>query len=154
MVTGALLVFLFSSTRKVGSIKDLILRVLDGLKAVYNITSAFGDVLSYMRLFALGLSGASLALTFNSLAMDVLKSSPVTGVLFAGLILLLGHLLNFALCIMSGVVHGMRLNVIEFVNWGLSDEGYPFKSFSTKSTFSSGSTKLADTKSSLSKRED
>ena len=154
MVTGALLVFLFSSTRKVGSIKDLILRVLGGLKAVYNITSAFGDVLSYMRLFALGLSGASLALTFNSLAMDVLKSSPVTGVLFAGLILLLGHLLNFALCIMSGVVHGMRLNVIEFVNWGLSDEGYPFKSFSTKSTFSSGSTKLADTKSSLSKRED
>ena len=44
----------------VKSAKDLFLRMLDGLKAVYNITSAFGDVLSYMRLFALGLSGASL----------------------------------------------------------------------------------------------
>ncbi|WP_062268670.1 V-type ATP synthase subunit I [Endozoicomonas arenosclerae] len=129
LIMGALLVFLFTSTRPVRSIGSLFLRGLDGLKAVYNITSAFGDVLSYMRLFALGLSGASLAMTFNTLAMDVLDSSPVTGVLFSGLILLLGHALNFALCIMSGVVHGMRLNVIEFVNWGLSDEGYPFKSF-------------------------
>ncbi len=135
LVIGGLLVFLFSSDREVTSIRDLLLRMLDGLKAVYNITAAFGDVLSYMRLFALGLSGASLAMTFNSLAANVLTSSPVTGVLFAGLILLLGHLLNFALCIMSGVVHGMRLNVIEFVNWGLSDEGYPFKAFSSKSTF-------------------
>ncbi|MFK0571928.1 V-type ATP synthase subunit I [Endozoicomonas sp.] len=132
MIAGALLVFLFSSSREVKSFKDLFLRMLDGLKAVYNITGAFGDVLSYMRLFALGLSGASLAMTFNSLAMDVLHSSPVTGVLFAGIILLLGHMLNFALCIMSGVVHGMRLNVIEFVNWGLSDEGYPFKTFSKR----------------------
>ena len=136
MIIGALLVFMFTSTRPVKSLKDLLLRMLDGLKAVYNITSAFGDVLSYMRLFALGLSGASLAMTFNSLAMDVLHSSPVTGVLFAGLILLLGHTLNFALCIMSGVVHGMRLNVIEFVNWGLSDEGYPFKAFSSLTAFS------------------
>ena len=132
MAVGGVFIFLFTSTRKVRSAGDLFLRGLDGLKAVYNITSAFGDVLSYMRLFALGLSGASLAMTFNSLAMDVLQSSPVIGVLFAGLILLLGHVLNFALCLMSGVVHGMRLNVIEFVNWGLSDEGYPFKAFSKK----------------------
>lgn len=129
LITGALLVFLFTSTRPVRSIGSLCLRGLDGLKGIYNITSAFGDVLSYMRLFALGLSGASLAMTFNTLAMDALDSSPVIGVLFSGLILLLGHILNFSLCIMSGVVHGMRLNVIEFVNWGLSDEGYPFKSF-------------------------
>ena len=144
MIAGALLVFLFSSEREVRSFKDLLLRMLDGLKAVYNVTAAFGDVLSYMRLFALGLSGASLAMTFNSLAADVLNSSPVTGVLFAGLILLMGHLLNFALCIMSGVVHGMRLNVIEFVNWGLSDEGYPFKAFSSKSTFNHQDSKRED----------
>lgn len=132
MVIGGLLVFMFTSTRPVKSAGDLLLRGLDGLKAVYNITGAFGDVLSYMRLFALGLSGASLAMTFNSLAMGVAHSNPVTGGLYAAIILLLGHILNFALCIMSGVVHGMRLNVIEFVNWGLSDEGYPFKAFSKK----------------------
>ena len=60
MIVGALLVFLFSSTRKVTSASGFLLRGLDGFKAVYNITAAFGDVLSYMRLFALGLSGASL----------------------------------------------------------------------------------------------
>ena len=136
MIVGILLVFFFSSQIKITSFKSLILRILDGLKSVYNITGAFGDVLSYMRLFALGLSGASLAMTFNTLATNALHSSPVTGVLFAGLILLLGHCLNFLLCIMSGVVHGMRLNVIEFVNWGLSDDGYPFKVFSQRTTFS------------------
>ncbi len=132
MLGGAGLVCVFSSERPVNNRKDLLLRVLDGAKAIYNITSAFGDILSYMRLFALGLSGASLAMTFNSLAGQVVEAQPVSGVLFAGLILLLGHVLNFALCIMSGVVHGMRLNVIEFVNWGLSDEGYPFKAFRKK----------------------
>ncbi|WP_026973360.1 V-type ATP synthase subunit I [Aliagarivorans marinus] len=132
MLGGAGLVCVFSSDRKVDSPKTAALRALDGAKAIYNITGAFGDVLSYMRLFALGLSGASLAMTFNSLAAQVVDSSPVSGVLFGGLILLLGHLLNFALCIMSGVVHGMRLNVIEFVNWGLSDEGYPFNAFRKK----------------------
>ncbi|WP_026972832.1 V-type ATP synthase subunit I [Aliagarivorans marinus] len=132
MGLGAVLVAVFTSDRPVNSLKSLLLRTLDGAKGIYNITSAFGDVLSYMRLFALGLSGASLAMTFNSLAGQALESSPVIGVLFAGLILLLGHLLNFALCIMSGVVHGMRLNVIEFVNWGLSDEGYPFNAFRKK----------------------
>ncbi len=129
LIAGLVMVFLFSSERTGTTPKDLVLRVLDGLKGIYNITGAFGDILSYMRLFALGLSGASLAITFNNLANEALNSSPVTGVLFAGAILLLGHILNFALCIMSGVVHGMRLNVIEFVNWGMSDEGYPFKAF-------------------------
>ncbi|WP_413111312.1 V-type ATP synthase subunit I [Thaumasiovibrio sp. DFM-14] len=132
MIGGAGLVCVFSSDRPVNNRKDMLLRALDGAKAIYNITSAFGDILSYMRLFALGLSGASLAMTFNSLAGQVVEAQPVSGVLFAGLILLLGHVLNFALCIMSGVVHGMRLNVIEFVNWGLSDEGYPFKAFRKK----------------------
>nr|WP_086937956.1 hypothetical protein [Thaumasiovibrio occultus] len=132
MLGGAGLVCVFSSDRPVNNRKDLALRALDGAKAIYNITGAFGDILSYMRLFALGLSGASLAMTFNSLAGQVVEAQPVTGVLFGGVILLLGHVLNFALCIMSGVVHGMRLNVIEFVNWGLSDEGYPFKAFRKK----------------------
>jgi V/A-type H+/Na+-transporting ATPase subunit I len=45
------------------------------------------------------------------------------------LIFMLGHLLNFALAIMSGLVHGLRLNFIEFYHWGLSQEGYPFRTF-------------------------
>ena len=57
---------------------------------------------------------------------------PGLGLFFAILILLLGHALNLALSIMSGVVHGLRLNFIEFYNWGMSEEGYPFKAFARK----------------------
>jgi len=97
-----------------------------------SITKIFGDVLSYMRLFALGLASASLAITFNQLAMQVYHAMPGLGLLFSILILILGHTLNILLGIMSGVVHGLRLNFIEFYNWSVSDEGYPFKAFARK----------------------
>ena len=89
----------------------------------------FGDVLSYIRLFALGLAGSSLAVTINDLADQVAHALPGPGLLLAILVVLLGHVINLALCLMSGVVHGLRLNVIEFFNWGLAEEGYPFRPF-------------------------
>jgi V/A-type H+-transporting ATPase subunit I len=89
-------------------------------------------VLSYLRLFALGLASASLALTFNDLARQVADEVPGLGLLFAILILLVGHVLNLLLSVMSGVVHGLRLNFIEFYNWALLGEGYPFRPFKKK----------------------
>jgi len=97
-----------------------------------NLPRIFGDVLSYLRLFALGLASSSLALTFNQLAQQVTEAIPGPGLLIGLLILIIGHGLNFALSVMGGVVHGLRLNYIEFYNWGLSEEGYPFKAFSKK----------------------
>ena len=91
----------------------------------------FGDVLSYLRLFALGLASAQLAATFNELTY---KASCCFGVgsLLAVVAVVFGHGLNFALVIMSGVVHGLRLNCIEFFGWSLPDEGYPFHPFCKK----------------------
>lgn len=129
---GAMLLLLFSSSRKVNHWSDWFWRSVNGIESLVNITKLFGDVLSYMRLFALGLAGASLALTFNNLAEQVLHSLPGPGLLFAILIFVLGHALNLLLCILSGLVHGLRLNFIEFYNWSVSDEGYPFKAFSKK----------------------
>lgn len=131
-VLGLAAVFAFSSTRKVATVKDGVLRVIDGLLALTDVTKIFGDVLSYLRLFALGLASASLAVTFNSLATQVMDAVQGVGLLFGLLILLVGHVLNLGLSIMSGVVHGLRLNFIEFYNWGLSEEGYPFKAFERK----------------------
>ena len=128
---GLVAVFLFSSARKITKPTDLVMRVLDGLQGISGITKIFGDVLSYLRLFALGLAGSSLALTFNSLAMQA-KEIEGPGLLYCLLILLLGHSLNILLSLMSGVVHGLRLNVIEFFNWGLTDEGYRYNTFSKK----------------------
>jgi V/A-type H+-transporting ATPase subunit I len=70
--------------------------------------------------------------TFNDLAKGVMETSPGLGLLAAILILVVGHLLNLGLTLMSGVVHGLRLNFIEFYNWGLSEEGIVFQKFSKK----------------------
>jgi V/A-type H+-transporting ATPase subunit I len=112
-------------------VRSALLRLLDGVRALTGVTRVFGDVLSYLRLFALGLASASLALTFNDLARQAGQVQGM-GLLFAILILLVGHLLNLLLALMSGVVHGLRLNYIEFYNWALSGEGYAFQPFKKK----------------------
>ncbi len=135
MGAGGALIFLFSSERPLKRGTDLLWRLFDGLKAAMGLSSAFGDVLSYLRLFALGLSSASLAVTFNQLAVQAMDT-PGIGLLFGLAILVLGHVLNIILAIISGVVHGLRLNLIEFYNWGVSGEGETFKAFRRKETLS------------------
>jgi V/A-type H+/Na+-transporting ATPase subunit I len=132
VVAGLAAVFWFAGARPVRRPLDALLWGLAGLRALTDVTKAFGDVLSYLRLFALGLASTSLALTFNDLAQQAAAAYPGLGLLLALLILVVGHLLNLALSLMSGVVHGLRLNFIEFYNWGLSEEGYPFKAFARR----------------------
>ncbi|MQM36205.1 hypothetical protein KBTX_00186 [wastewater metagenome] len=129
LAAGLAAVAVFSDTRPIHNAGDLLRRAAGGLLGLARVTNAFGDVLSYLRLFALGLASASLAVTFNQLAADAAAAYPGLGVLLEVLILAAGHALNFALAVLSGVVHGLRLNVIEFYNWGISDEGYPFRPF-------------------------
>ncbi|MDX1743182.1 MAG: V-type ATPase 116kDa subunit family protein [Ruegeria sp.] len=129
---GFLAILLFSSEREMKQPIDWLWRLIDGLKGLAGAMGAFGDVLSYMRLFALGLASASLAITFNDLAVSVMQATKGPGILFALLILIIGHVLNFALAMMSGVVHGLRLNYIEFFKWGLPDEGIVFRPFARK----------------------
>jgi V/A-type H+-transporting ATPase subunit I len=133
LVPGLVAVFVCSSERKVRDLHGALLRLLDGARALTGITRVFGDVLSYLRLFALGLASSSLALTFNDLARQAGQVEGM-GLLFAILILLAGHVLNLLLAVMSGVVHGLRLNYIEFYNWALSGEGYAFQPFKKKET--------------------
>ena len=133
-VTGGFAcVFLFSSPRPLVSSKpmDYVWRILEGLQGLTSVSKAFGDVLSYLRLFALGLASAQLAVTFNNLAHGMMDI-PGLGILLALLILLAGHSINLMLGIMGGVVHGLRLNCIEFFNWCLTEEGYPFRAFCKK----------------------
>jgi V/A-type H+-transporting ATPase subunit I len=109
-------------------------RLGGGLLGLTRATKLFGDLLSYLRLFALGLASASLAGTFNGLALEIRAAHPGVGVLLAALVLLFGHGINLAIGLMSGVVHGLRLNYIEFFGWGLPEEGYPFKAFARRET--------------------
>jgi V/A-type H+-transporting ATPase subunit I len=127
LVVGALMVLLFS-----GAGQKPLARALSGLLAFTKVTAAFGDVLSYLRLFALGLASASLAVAFNDMASQLRDAVPGLGLLLMVLVLLLGHTLNLILSLSSAVIHGLRLNVIEFFNWGVPEEGRPFTAFAKK----------------------
>ena len=54
------------------------------------------------------------------------------GLLLGLLVFLIGHTLNLVLAVVGGVVHGLRLNCIEFFSWSLTDEGQPFETFEMK----------------------
>lgn len=103
-------------------------RVRDGLLALTRVLAALSDALSYLRLYALALSGAALAGGVNDIALLTARSGGA-GIAAAALVLVLGHALNFTLGIAGGLVHGLRLNVIEFLNWSVAYEGYPFRPF-------------------------
>ena len=126
---GLALVFFAGSERPLTGLRSILLRGVDGILSLTQITKIFGDALSYLRLFALGLASASLALTFNDLAGQVAAHVEGLGLLLKILLLLIGHALNLLLGVVSGIVHGLRLNYIEFYNWALSGEGYPFRPF-------------------------
>ena len=127
MVLGLGLVVLFS-----GYGASPLARIGQGAMALTRLTKAFGDVLSYLRLFALGLASASLAAAFNDMAAGAREALSGLGLLAALLILALGHGLNFVLAIASAVIHGLRLNFIEFFDWGVPDEGRLFRAFERK----------------------
>ena len=127
VVLGLLLVVVFTARQE----KPL-KRLIYGLLGLTKVSGAFGDVLSYLRLFALGLASASLAMAFNDMAADIRSGLPRIGMLLALLVLAFGHGLNLLLGVSSGVIHGLRLNVIEFFNWGLKDEGRRFTPFRRK----------------------
>jgi len=125
------LVFIGEGWRKISDFKSIVQFVLSGMLSLTQLTKLFGDVLSYMRLFALGLASSSLALTFNQLSSNNMHQGGLA-LMFGVVIFVIGHLINFALGIMGGVVHGLRLNFIEFYNWSDPGEGYPFTAFRYK----------------------
>lgn len=93
-----------------------LLNIGGGVWATYNMaTGLLGDLLSYIRLFALGLTGGVLGGVFNMLAYDLTASMPwfVRWIPMV-LILLAGHGITFALSMISAFVHPMRLTFVEF----------------------------------------
>jgi V/A-type H+-transporting ATPase subunit I len=124
---GFLLNFLFANYEKnLG--QSILASVKDFLTVVLGIPNLFSDVMSYIRLWAVGLAGASIATTINTMAGPMLGGFLV----FLGILLLvLGHGLNLILNVLSVLVHGVRLNTLEFsghIGLGWSGTAYrPFK---------------------------
>lgn len=96
--------------------RNPLINIGSGLWDTYNAVSGLlGDVLSYLRLYALGLAGMMLGSSFNSIGQSILGdgSSPVLWVFFI-LLVIVGHTLNIAMAALGAFVHPLRLNFLEF----------------------------------------
>ncbi|MDK2977579.1 MAG: V/A-type H+/Na+-transporting ATPase subunit [Bacteroidales bacterium] len=111
--------------------KNMIVSVFSGLYDVYNmVTGVFGDLLSYIRLFALGISSAILGLVFNQIAAQFLGGSFLSYIPFI-IILIIGHGLNIFMAALGAFVHPLRLTFVEFYkNAGFTGGGKKYKPFS------------------------
>ena len=112
--------------------KNVFLNFGSGLWNTYNVVSGLvGDVLSYIRLYAIGLTGALLGGVFNSMAIDMTVAfSPFVRWPLMLLILLVGHALNIALCLIGSLVHPLRLIYVEYYkNSEFEGGGLDYKPF-------------------------
>lgn len=120
---SALGIFIFNKPGR-----NPLLNIGSGLWDTYNmVTGLLGDVLSYIRLYALGLAGGMLGGAFNDLAMMVLGAHPTWQWIAAIVILLFGHILNLLMSCLGAFVHPLRLTFVEyFKNSGFEGKGLKY----------------------------
>lgn len=129
VVIGALLIIVFAGHAK----KSVLGKALGGVLGLYDITSYMGDLLSYSRIMALAMSSAAVAVVMNTLAKMVGGSA--IGMIFAGLIFVVGHIFNLVLGLLSAYVHDSRLQYIEFFGKFYEGGGVDFKPLSIKTKY-------------------
>lgn len=127
VIIGFVVNFIFGNYEK-----SILQSVLDSVKDIVSmllgVVNVFSDIVSYIRLWAVGLAGAAISSTVNEMV------NPLLGhfifIIFAVVVLVFGHGLNMILNVLSVIVHGIRLNTLEFsTHIGLSWSGHKYKPF-------------------------
>ncbi len=123
---AGLLILVFNHPRR-----NVFINFGAGLWDVYSMfTSLLGDILSYIRLFALGVSSAILGLVFNSMAMSMKPDNIIFGPLVMIIILVLGHGITIFMASLGAFVHPIRLTFVEFYkNAGFTGGGKAYTPF-------------------------
>lgn len=126
LAIGGLMAYLYNSPDK-----NIFVNIGLGLWDSYNMaTGLLGDILSYVRLFALGLSGGILASVFNSLAVGMSPDNVIAGPIVMVLIFVIGHAINIFMNVLGAMVHPMRLTFVEFFkNAGYEGGGKEYNPF-------------------------
>ena len=127
VITGFVMSFVFSNYE--GNIIKSILASLKNIVSVLlGVVNVFSDIVSYIRLWAVGLAGAAISATVNELAGPLLGN--FLFMIIAIVLLVFGHGLNMILNVLSVIVHGIRLNTLEFSSHlDMSWSGHKFKPF-------------------------
>lgn len=127
LAIGMAIAFLYNSPGK-----NIFMNFGSGIWNAYNLASGLlGDTLSYIRLFAIGLTGAILGGVFNDLAFSLTEGlNIIPRVIVVLIILLVGHTMNFCLCMISSLVHPLRLTYVEYYkNAEFAGGGKSYKPF-------------------------
>ena len=127
VIAGFVMSFVFSNYE--GNIVKSILESLKNIVSVLlGVVNVFSDIVSYIRLWAVGLAGAAISATVNELAGPLLGN--FLFMIIAIVLLVFGHGLNMILNVLSVIVHGIRLNTLEFSSHlDMSWSGHKFKPF-------------------------
>jgi V/A-type H+-transporting ATPase subunit I len=125
LVAGVVLAFLFSNI-DIGFFRGLGKTAID---LPFGVIGAFADVVSYIRIFAVGLATVVVAKSFNEMGMELGAGSALAGAL-AAVVIFFGHAINIVLALMSVLVHGIRLNMLEFCgHLGMQWTGREYRPF-------------------------
>lgn len=118
-----------------GKIVAVVAAFFKGVLSLYSVVGYFSDVLSYSRIMALGLGTGIIAYAVNIIAGIVMGMIPYVGVVFAVLILIMGHLANLGLSALGAFIHSGRLQYVEFFGKFLEGGGRAFKPFHKPSQY-------------------
>jgi V/A-type H+-transporting ATPase subunit I len=126
LLVGGFFILFFSDPEA-----GIFIRFGKGIWDIYStVTGIFGDLLSYIRLFAIGLSSSILGYVINDIGLTILHASPVIGPVMFTIFLLVGHTLNIMISTLGSFVHPMRLTFVEFYkNAGFIGGGKEYKPF-------------------------
>ncbi|MBU1992873.1 MAG: V-type ATP synthase subunit I [Patescibacteria group bacterium] len=108
--------------------KNIILKLMAGVLSLYGLVGYLADVLSYSRLMALGLGTGIIGFAMNTMA-GLVSGVPYVGIVFAIIVILIGHTLNIAISTLGAFIHSSRLQFVEFFGKFMEGGGKEFKPF-------------------------
>ncbi|MDR0600726.1 MAG: hypothetical protein LBG84_11745 [Treponema sp.] len=138
---GLVLYFIFAEQNGGNFFRNIGKSFSNFLSIFLNAVGSFADIISYIRLFAVGLAGSIIAQSFNSMAIPAggfggvdFSAGLILRVFAAALILIFGHGLNIVMNALSVVVHGVRLNLLEYAgnHLGMEWSGYAYNPFALR----------------------
>ena len=125
------LCIIFLSNNKKNPLK----RVFGGVAKLYDGVNILSDILSYSRLFGLGLAGAVVGMVVNQVAMVFFDLIPYVGYVIGAVILLIGHVFNIAINTLGAYIHDCRLQYIEFFGKFYTGGGHVFRPYGSKTKY-------------------
>lgn len=115
--------------------KNPVKMLMGSFKNLYGVIGVFSDILSYARLFGLGLTTGVIAMVLNKIALIVIGMLPGVGYVFAVVVLAVGHAFNIFINLLGAYVHNSRLQYVEFFSKFYSGEGHAFHPLGGKTKY-------------------